>query len=202
MTSRRERQTLIPAFDPAELARRTTEDESPTMPPPDPSAYARIVGSNVAETAEHEGRRETPRTLTAATPVSDEHAMVADIEAVGRAMYGSFLESDFPEALVLAERVLAEQPDHALAQAVVDRCRAVLSLPPTPLLPSSVVRLRSSPEDLATLVLDETSEAVLAHVDGVSDAAAIAKRSGVSRIETMDRLSALMNLGVVEVLSA
>ena len=51
-------------------------------------------------------------------------------------------------------------------------------------------------------MLDETSEAVLAYVDGISDAAAIAKRSGVSRIETMDRLSALMNLGVVEVLSA
>lgn len=207
-TPRRERQTLIPTFDPADLARDIEEAAAqPTQPPPfDPSAYARIVDRRVSEAVD---TRDTPRTLTAATPsgafAEAEEAAIAtaDVDTIGRAMYGSYLESDFPEALVLAERVLERQPDHALAQVVADRCRAILEKSPAPRLqPSSVLRVRSSPEELAGLVLDAKSERVLVHVDGVSDLHRIAELSGISTHEALDRLHALLDLGVLEVLSA
>jgi hypothetical protein len=215
-TPRRERQTLIPSFDPAELAKDIEEtSQLPTKPPPfDPASYARIVDQHVTEAVD---RRETPRTLIAAPPAAPEEASVpsvevsaeehaislTDVDTIGRAMYGSYLESDFPEALVLAERVLEQQPDHALAQLVAERCRAVLEPTPAPrLLPSSVVRVRSSPSELAELVLDAKSERVLEQIDGVADLERIAQLSGVPRHEALDRLHALIDLGVVEVLSA
>src|SRR5690242_1129906 len=98
---RRERGTVIPAFDPADLAREIEEQSTtPTITPPfDPTSYARIVDEhvNVAIGA----ARDTPRTITAVTPVNalPEDAIVESTEAVGRAMYGSYLQSDFPEAL-------------------------------------------------------------------------------------------------------
>lgn len=210
-TPRRERQTLIPTFDPADLARDIEEAAAqPTSPPPfDPSAYARIVDRHVTEAVD---ARDTPRTMTAATPSgatspeSGNEAVaiaVADVDTIGRAMYGSYLESDFPEALVLAERVLERQPDHALAQVVAERCRVILEQAQAPRLqPSSIVRVRSSPEELAGLVLDAKSERVLVHVDGVSDLHRIAELSGIPTHEALDRLHALLDLGVVEVLSA
>jgi hypothetical protein len=41
---------------------------------------------------------------------------------LNRAVYQRFLESDYPEALRLAELVLEENPDDAIAQAVRDQC--------------------------------------------------------------------------------
>lgn len=50
----------------------------------------------------------------------------ADVDALARAMYASYLASELIEALVLGERVVARHPEHTLAQAVVSRCRALL----------------------------------------------------------------------------
>ena len=102
----RERETLIPAFDPEELAKELeveigSSDRRPTLTPPfDPAAYARIVDQTIDRAAD---ARDTPRTMTAASNavVLTEHD---DLETIGREMYGSYLESNFPEALVLAER--------------------------------------------------------------------------------------------------
>jgi hypothetical protein len=207
-TPRREKQTLIPAFDPADLARELEQASStPTITPPfDPSSYARIVDEHVSVAG---AVRDTPRTLTAARPravVCDEDdgdgedAIAESTEAVGRAMYGCYLSSDFPEALVLAERVLEQQPEHALAQLVAERCRAVLS-EATPINPSSVLRLKSSMEELRALGLDAVSAFVLDHVDGVVDAATVADLAGIPRNEAMGRLHALLDLGVLEIVN-
>jgi hypothetical protein len=201
---RRERETVIPAFDPQDLARAIEgQSTTPTITPPfDPSAYARIVDEhvNVAIGA----ARDTPRTLTAVTPVSsltEDAAIIESAEAVGRAMYGSYLKSDFPEALVLAERVLEKQPDHALAQLVRDRCKTMLA-EERALEPTSVVRLKSSPEELLALSLDVRSEMVLGQVDGMTDAETIADLAGIPRAEALGRLHALVDLGVLELVSA
>ncbi|MBX3191853.1 MAG: hypothetical protein KF819_32985 [Labilithrix sp.] len=208
-TPRRERQTLIPAFDPSALAKEIESAEvNPTIPPPfDPVSYARIVDAHVSVAL-----RDTPRTLAAAAkaaPLDDDPSAFAgdgpesdrdpELESMGRAMYGSYLASDFPEALVLAERLLEREPGHALAQAVLQGCRERLGSGVAPRIsPSSVVRVKTSPEELAGLVLDATSSFVLGHVDGVSDAATIAVLSGIPRAEAMDRLHALLDLDVVE----
>jgi hypothetical protein len=200
---RRERETVIPAFDPQDLAREIEgQSTTPTITPPfDPSSYARIVDEsmNMAVGA----ARDTPRTLTAVTPVSsltEDAAIIESAESIGRAMYGSYLQSDFPEALVLAERVLEKQPDHSLAQLVRERCKAMLV--ERALEPTSVVRLKSSPEELLSLTLDARSEMVLGQVDGITDAETIAELAGIPRAEALGRLHALVDLGVLELVSA
>lgn len=198
----RDRETLIPEFDPEELAKEleteiVSSDRRPTLTPPfDPAAYARIVDQKIDAATD---ARDTPRTMTASNAVvltEDD-----DLETIGREMYGSYLESNFPEALVLAERVLEKEPTHSLAQLVAERCRNVMSSSRPPSLhPSSVVKLRipTRPD----LELDKTSMFVLGHVDGVANAATVAELAGVPPEVAMDRLHALLDLGFVEVVSA
>jgi len=190
---RRDRETLIPAFDPADLAREVESSiVRPTVSPPfDPAAYARIVDAHVDAAV-----RDTPRTLTAAPQVD-----AVDVDSVGRAMYGSYLASDFPEALTLAEQVLQQQPDHALAQLVAMRCRARLASETPRLGPASIVRVKSSPEELLDLALDATSVLVLRAIDGIADAATVADLVAIPPAETLDRLHELLELGVVEVVA-
>src|SRR5687767_7417867 len=66
---RREKETVIPRFDPAELARELEASERPTVSPPDEAkAYARIVEGHVDQALprERSDARDTPRTMTAA----------------------------------------------------------------------------------------------------------------------------------------
>lgn len=210
---RREKQTLIPAFDPEALARELeAAADRPTITPQfDPSSYARMVDEHVEGTAD---ARDTPRTMTAATPalpgVPGDATANETTTTIGRAMYGSYLSSDYPEALVLAERVLEREPEHALALLVVEGCRERLgaSSDPGRLSPSSVVRLKRQPFDLVELVelgdlrSDPTSQAVLGHVDGVADITMVAALAGIPRPEALHRLHALLELGLLEVVSA
>lgn len=216
---RREKQTLIPHFDPETLAKELeAASDRPTITPPyDPSSYARIVENtgHFESSAQERGQgHATPRTITAATPavresnVDDELAIDGQASGtIGRAMYGSYLQSDYPEALVLAERVLEHEPDHALAKLVMEGCRARLgAASEAPLLvPSSVVRLRRPAyevAEIAQLEADVTSQLVIGHVDGVADVAMVADLAGIPRPEALDRLHALLELGMLEVVNA
>lgn len=218
-----ERQTLIPEFDPEALAREIeAAADRPTLTPPFYNAsYARIIDNQIEGTASD---RDTPRTITAAFPVREdgERSSIecdaagnanADANAgessasIGRAMYGSYLQSDYPEAMVLAERVLALEPDHALAKLVAEGCRDRLGVGSEPprLALSSVVRLKRSPEEITSMIdlgRDATSQFVLGHVDGVSDVAMLADVAGIPSSEAIHRLHALLDLGVLEVVSA
>lgn len=197
----RDRETLIPAFSPEELAKEleieiVNSDRRPTLTPPfDPSAYARIVDQKIDRATD---ARDTPRTMTASNAVVLTED--GDTETIGREMYGSYLESNFPEALVLAERVLEKEPTHSLAQLVAERCRNVLSSTRPPSLhPSSVVRIKEPSRP--ALELDKTSMFVLGHVDGVASAATLAELAGIPRDVAMERLHALLDLGFVEVVN-
>ena len=224
----RERRTLIPAFDPEQLAKEIErEAERATIPPPfDPSSYARIVEEHVSVAG---GVRDTPRTMAAAAAAAAKAAEIApvdepatttaptppappvsatedtvdvdDTETIGREMYGSYLASDFPEALVLAERVLERQPDHALAQLVAERCRERLGPGRRTLSPSSVLRLKFAALERQAKHIDAKSSFVLGHIDGVSDAATVAALTGLPGAEALDRLHALVDLGVLEVVN-
>jgi hypothetical protein len=218
--SRRDKQTIVPAFDPEMLAKELeAAADRPTITPPfDPSSYARIVDDHVGG-ARQADPRDTPRTITAATPVlphgsvDDENSSETATTTIGRAMYGSYLQSDYPEALVLAERVLVREPDHALARLVAEGCRDRLT-PPSDradgsdiprLVPSSVVRLRRPAHEVAGMIglqRDLTSQIVLGQIDGVCDVAMLADLAGIPRPEALDRLHALLELGLLEVVNA
>jgi hypothetical protein len=130
-------------------------------------------------------------------------------EALGRAMYGSYLSSDYPAAMVLAERVLERNPEHALAKLVVDGCRERCSLSresePPQVVESSVVRWKHYPFDWVELVqqgdmnVDLASQAVVEHIDGVADVAMVAALAGVSRPVALGRIHAWLDLGLLEV---
>lgn len=215
---RREKQTLIPAFDPEALAKELeAATDRPTITPPyDPSSYARIVDNHVEGTGDG---RDTPRTITAATPalgagLGEGSTDGDETSTIGRAMYGSYLQSNYPEAMVLAERVLEREPDHAFAKLVAEGCRERLeaggasssaSSSEVPrLVPSSVVRLKRPAHEIADLVrrdADGTSEIVLGHVDGVSDIAMLAELSGIPRPVAIDRLHQLLEMGLLEVVN-
>ncbi|MBX3201423.1 MAG: hypothetical protein KF894_25025 [Labilithrix sp.] len=229
----REKRTLIPSFDPEELAKEIEREANRTTisPPFDPSSYARIVEQHVSVAGEP---RDTPRAMAAAAAIAASAASVAegvaaeerraaptmptppapqvsvtdatveveDVETVGREMYGCYLASDFPEALVLAERVLAHEPEHALAQLVAERCRERLQPSARALSPSSVLRLRFAELERQARHIDPTSSFVLGHIDGVSDAATVAALTGLPGAEALSRLHALVDLGVLEVVGA
>ena len=215
--NRREKQTLIPAFDPETLAKDLEANaDRPTITPPyDASSYARIVDEHVSTVASD--ARDTPRTITAAMPVlgndandacdqSENAIETQSASTIGRAMYGNYLQSNYPEAMVLAERVLEREPDHALAKLVFEGCRARLgpSSEAPRLVPSSVVRLRRPAyevAEIAQLESDVTSQIVLEHVDGVADVAMLAELAGIPRPEALDRLHALLDLGMLEVVN-
>lgn len=235
MNKPREKRTLIPTFDPEELAKEIEDEANRTTiaPPFDPSSYARIVEERV-QTVSSEAR-DTPRSMAAAaeaarseaeeierpqlhvdidvtaeTPpvrpvdkkATDDTLNVESVETIGREMYGCYLASDFPEALVLAERVLEAEPEHALAQLVAEKCRERLQPNVRTLSPSSVLRLKIAELERQSRHIDPTSSFVLGHIDGISDAATVAALTGLPNTEALARLHALVDLGVLEVVSA
>lgn len=64
-----------------------------------------------------------------------EDSLEAAIVAAGvdraREMYRRFLESDYPDALAMAEEVLKEQPDDVMALAIQSECQSAIFRPPT-----------------------------------------------------------------------
>lgn len=166
----------------------------------------------VATAAHNLDERDVPASNAGATPTpvmrlpssfeTDDTVRIEDAETVGREMYGCYLASDFPEALVLAERVLQMQPEHALAQVVAERCRDRLKSIGPRFNPSSVLRLKIAELERHSGRIDATSSFVLGHIDGVSDAATVAALTGLPGNEALARLHALLDLGVLEVVGA
>lgn len=114
---RRTKQTLIPASH-----ARAEASLRPTSPPAfDLESYARMMDAHVECRTSDSDAPPTMSEVVAAPPPDS-------TEALGRAMYGSYLSSDYPAAMVFAERVLERNPEHALAKLVVDGCRERCSL--------------------------------------------------------------------------
>jgi hypothetical protein len=139
-------------------------------------------------------------TMPAAPSLPPESGETDDPDALGRVMYGCYLESDYPAALALAERVIHQKPTHALAHVVADRCRSVLASERSTRLEShSVLRISSTPSRLSSLPLDPMSLFLLGQIDGRTTAEDIVSIVGSPASETLDRLWDLMALGVVEI---
>jgi hypothetical protein len=69
------------------------------------------------------------------------------------------------------------------------------------LRPSSVLRLKFAELERQSCHIDARSSFVLGHIDGVSDAATVAALTGLPNSEALNRLHALLDLGVLEVVS-
>ncbi len=176
--------TLVPDFDPALLAKEVEAAAlRPTLSPSmDPSAYARIVETSFPH-------------------AEDTNAPSSDDTSLERAMCGRYLASDYPEALSLAERLIAQAPLSEIARLVLEACNAQtdVSSEGRRLQTSSIVRLTCHRGDLDP---ELASEVVLGHVDGVADVAMVAELSGLPPPEALDRLHRLLEVGVLEIVSA
>lgn len=207
----RERRTVVPLFDPEVLAHQIENEANceTSRPPFDPSDFARAAEAFDAEAATKtelhvlsDPDATPPSRIPALSMALDDTAKPdTATEEIGREMYSSYLASDFPEALVLAERVLEQEPLHALAHLVADRCRERMKVAGQTLSPSSIVRLKFAELERQSKHIDARSSFVLGHVDGMTDAATVAALSGLPGPEALYRLHALLDLGVIEVVA-
>jgi hypothetical protein len=107
---------IVPSFDLADFA--ADVDQGAGRPSGFAAVYARVVGGNFTlEEAASANDAWEPGVVDRSEIALD----VADID-LDRAMYASYLESNFPEALELAERVLDRDPSHGLAKLVISAC--------------------------------------------------------------------------------
>lgn len=195
----------MPGFDRASLSEDLAKKG---QRPAGAASYERVVDGYVGD-----GCR-LPHTMIAEPSIAPEDAERVNERhasgALARAMYSNYLQSYYPEAIVLAERVLERDPAHELAKLVLEGCRTKLVTPSQSpsraprLVPSSVVRLKrpiGDSSEVAELGGDATSQVVLGHVDGVTDVATLAALAGIPRPEALDRLHALLELGMLEVVN-
>lgn len=108
----------------------------------------------------------------------------------GREMYRRFLESDYPQALALAEQHLASFPEDPMALAIAHESRAAIELR------KSVPVLRrtlGAPRELGA-----REALMLARVDGVSTVGEITDQSGLPPTEALHLMEELFEAGVLE----
>jgi hypothetical protein len=90
-----------------------------------------------------------------------ERAHIGASPDLNRAVYERFLSSDYPEALRLADVVLQQDPNDALAQAVRTSClEALASMPPPARTPRMPIAVESEPvhdEDIITAEVELVS---------------------------------------------
>jgi hypothetical protein len=101
---------------------------------------------------------------------SEEAVFLAASADHAREMYRRFLESDYPDALAMAEQVLRERPDDVMALAIRTECQAAICKPETvpapkptdaPRASASAVRLDSEMPTGIEIVLPPASDAAL-----------------------------------------
>jgi hypothetical protein len=122
-------------------------------------------------------------------------------DILSRTMYERFLESDYPRALTMAETVLELNPLHPMAQAVVERCRAVQESQRTDasaITPSTILALTIPPAHLRMLPLDPKFVFLLSRLDGKLDLESVLDVCG-QRLEddVRDRLADLLWRGMI-----
>lgn len=118
----RERQTILPAFDPEVLA-EGLEATSEADAAFDPWAYASVLGEGASGTVTARDSFVPRKSSTRGRgEASSQESFEEMTQAIGHAMYSNYLAENYSEALSLAERILEREPEHALAKLVIVGC--------------------------------------------------------------------------------
>jgi hypothetical protein len=114
------------------------------------------------------------------------------------------LDSDYPEALTMAESLLELAPDNTMAQAVLEKCKEALrdrlrakAAPPPELGPEVVLQVTIGPSNLRMLPLDPKTMFVLSLLDGATDLDTVFSMAGVQEKDVMDKLADLVRRGIL-----
>ncbi len=116
-----------------------------------------------------------------------------------REMHDRFSLGDYSGALVVAESLLDEDPDHDEAQKMAESCRVVLEQMYTARIgPLDRVAFVAVPrEQLRWLSLDHRAGFVLSHVDGISSLEQILDVSGMPPLDALRILYELLQQRVI-----
>jgi hypothetical protein len=115
-------------------------------------------------------------------------------------MYDRLAHDDYAGALMVAESLLAREPDHHDARQCRDMCQNELGKLYLSRLGSlsRVPQLSMAPEHAILRVPDPRVDLVLSHVDGLRDLSAVVEASGMSSFEALGLLSELYLRDVIE----
>jgi hypothetical protein len=90
-----------------------------------------------------QGANEGDASAVDGSDASAQAVIVAANADRAREMYRRFLESDYPDALAMAEEVLRERPDDVMALAIQTECQAAICKPETVPVPRSTDAARA-----------------------------------------------------------
>ena len=93
-------------------------------------------------------------------PSASDAVLLRTEQERAREMYRRFLESEYPDALAMAEDVLRLQPDDVMALAIRAECQAALGKPETVPAPAPAVNAATDSEMPTPLAYGEASEEV------------------------------------------
>jgi hypothetical protein len=173
--------TAAEALEPEAHGRAIQPNTVRPAHPPDASNLGVMQGRTVAPASQdRDPLAEIARRLDAAylAAVGTPEAAQRRGESTAREMYQLFFDGEYAAALVLAESVLAEVPQHPMASVVAAECLAVINR--TTLAP----RMTTSMDELKSYELDPTAAFVLSMFDGVTPLETIADMCGLP-VETV-----------------
>jgi hypothetical protein len=192
----------VPTHEPPAHDTESSRHERPTAPPAlAPSEPA--VGDAVVVTATADDGSIDVEIDVDEDAEADVTCRVPTREILHRKMYERFLDSDYPEALTLAESLLQLTPNDSTALVVLERCRAALQGSMVPvsqvpeLAPSARLRVTIAPANLKMLPLDPKTMFVLSLLDGSTDLETAFTMAGVKEQDVIDKLADLVRRGIL-----
>jgi len=181
-----ERPTLVPKFNPEELAREAEAKERAAEAAGEEERPTVVPKFNPEDLA-----REAERNQRASQPASDEPA----IDEARRLL----AQGQAEQALLRLARVLEVLPQHAEANALSDQCRVALERECLAAVGShsAILALAVAPAELQQYALDPLSGFLLSLVDGSTDVETVLDLSGRPRLLALQHLRSLVERGIL-----
>jgi hypothetical protein len=186
------RNTAPPAFDLEEFAKEIMADGLPAPVPPDPpDSEVRAVS--------HTTKTGPPPAMSPYPERSAIHRSSSPSGALHQELDELLASRDHRAALVVAEQILADDPDDIRAKAGVVRCHGALEEMYAARLGSleRVPRVAVPREEIPTLALDHISGFVLALIDGHCTLDMILDMASMPRLDALRVLHELVQHGTV-----
>jgi hypothetical protein len=193
----------VPAYEPLRARQSTVTDEAEleraiaasaqSSPPESLSLDLDAPAGDALDLVSRSSSAPDPVAVATASPAPDAYDPVGE-------MHDRFSLGDYSGALVIAESLLEEDPNHEQAKRYAENCRSILEQMYAARLGSleQVPFIAVPREQLRWLSLDHRAGFVLSHVDGISNLGEILDISGMP---TLDALRILFELSQQRVIS-
>jgi hypothetical protein len=162
----------------------------------------RIVPARAVEAyaRKQAGTGPTLARATLPTPVGDCSADGGEGDALEQEMFDHIASRQYAVALMLADSILQENPEHKQAKSCRDKCNVLLERQYVKIMGStkSIPMLRVSPEELRDKALDPRAGFILSLVDGATPVETLLDLSSMPRLEALRLMYELTVERVIE----